>query len=152
MLLSPRRILFSSELHSDKEITFEAGLFTPDLIPYSHVRGYQDNQSVSPVLQLRLISCAEPVHYDDLKAQHHHRGAPRRIGHAMHYVAVDDGHWIVLISFSPVALQYVASDWWIGWHRQHSVYLLRLVSNNSRLLILPGPSFSYFFRLSTSFA
>lgn len=123
-------------------------LFTPNLIPCSHVRGDKTTKAYPPLLLLRLISTAEQAHYDDLMAQHHRRGALRRIGQELHYVAVNDGQWIALISFSPAALQCAARDQWIGWHRQHRTERLSLVANNSRFLILVGPVFSHLVRLS----
>ena len=96
-------------------------------------------QPYPPTLGLRLIGRGEQARYDDLMGQYHRRGALRRIGHELHYVATDsDGGWMALVSFSPAALKCAARDRWIGWHRQHRTDRLRLIANNSRFLILPG--------------
>ena len=51
-----------------------------------------------PTLALRLIGGGEQARDDDLMEQHHRRGALRRIGHELHYVATDsDGSWMALV-------------------------------------------------------
>lgn len=89
-------------------------------------------------LNLRLVNGEEQAQFDDLMAKHHRRGALRRIGHELHYVATDDDSWIALISFSPAALKCAARDQWIGWPQQYRTDRLRLIASNSRFLILPG--------------
>ncbi len=89
-------------------------------------------------LNLRLISTDEQSQFDDFMAKHHRRGALRRIGHELHYVVIDEGEWIALISFSPAALKCAARDQWIGWPQPYRTDRLRLIANNSRFLILPG--------------
>ena len=45
--------------------------------------------------------------------------------------------WVALLSFSAAALKCSARDRWIGWDFRHQYDRLKLVTNNSRFLILP---------------
>ena len=49
-----------------------------------------------------------------------------------------DGTWLALAVFSAPALKCRARDSWVGWDFRYQYGRLHLVSNNSRLLILPG--------------
>ena len=57
--------------------------------------------------------------FQQLMQEHHYLGALRKIGNTIRYVAVVDGHWLGLLSFSAAALKCVARDEWIGWSRAH---------------------------------
>ncbi|MCY4226461.1 MAG: DUF4338 domain-containing protein [Gammaproteobacteria bacterium] len=98
----------------------------------------QSSKAYPLELNLRLVQSDEMTQYDDLMAKHHRRGALRRIGHELHYVAGDQRRWIALISFSPAALKCAARDRWIGLISQIHNDRLRFIVNNSRFLILPG--------------
>lgn len=69
---------------------------------------------------------------------HHYLGALPKIGHTIWYVAIAQGQWLALLSFSAPALKCAARDEWIGWSCRHQYDRLNLVANNSRFLILPG--------------
>ena len=69
---------------------------------------------------------------------HHYLGALPKIGHTIWYVAIAQGQWSALLSFSAPALKCAARDEWIGWSYRHQYDRLNLVANNSRFLILPG--------------
>jgi hypothetical protein len=68
---------------------------------------------------------------------HHYLGDARPRGESLRYVALWQGHWLALISFSSAALKCAARDRWIGWSSRHQFDRLNLVTNNSRFLILP---------------
>lgn len=79
----------------------------------------------------------EPA-FQRLMQAHHYLGALPKIGHTIWYVAVAQGQWLALLSFSAPALKCTARDEWIGWSYRHQYDRLNLVANNSRFLILPG--------------
>jgi len=69
--------------------------------------------------------------------QHHYLGALPKISETLWYVAVFDDQWIAILSFSAPALKCSARDRWIGWDFRHQYDRLKLLTNNSRFLILP---------------
>ena len=95
-------------------------------------------------MQLDQISVRPIVEHEEekhleLMASGHYLGAIRRIGESICYVAIYEGQWIALISFSAAVLQCEARDRWIGWHYRHQTGRLKLLANNSRFLLLrPG--------------
>jgi hypothetical protein len=68
---------------------------------------------------------------------HHYLGALPKISETLWYVAAFADQWIALVSFSAAALKCSARDRWIGWDFRHQYDRLKLVTNNSRFLILP---------------
>lgn len=68
---------------------------------------------------------------------HHYLGSSRPLGETLRYIALYQGQWIALISFSSAALKCAVRDQWIGWSYRHQFDRLNLVTNNSRFLILP---------------
>ena len=69
--------------------------------------------------------------------EHHYLGALPKISETLWYVATFDDQWIALVSFSAPALKCAPRDQWIGWNFRHQYDRLKLVTNNSRFLILP---------------
>jgi|TARA_B100001964_G_C14225294_1_gene597319 hypothetical protein len=84
-----------------------------------------------------------PVHpteekrFQELMRKHHYLGALPKISETIWYVAIFRGQWVALLSFSASALKCSARDRWIGWNFRHQYDRLKLVTNNSRFLILP---------------
>ena len=70
--------------------------------------------------------------------EHHYLGRLPKISETLWYVALWREQWAALLSFSAAALKCAARDRWIGWSSHHQFDRLKLVSNNSRFLILPG--------------
>jgi len=68
---------------------------------------------------------------------HHYLGALPKISETLWYVALWGEQWLALVSFSAPALKCMARDRWIGWDFRHQYDRLKLVTNNSRFLILP---------------
>ena len=87
--------------------------------------------SVTPIFK------EEEPQYLQLMEDHHYLGAIPKIGETLWYVAIYEGHWVGLISFSAAALKCAARDRWIGWSYRHQSGRLKLIANNSRFLILP---------------
>lgn len=86
---------------------------------------------------VRPILPSEEQRYNQLMQDHHYPGALPEISETLWYVAVHGEQWIALLSFSAPALKCASRDRWIGWdlHRQYD--RLKLITNNSRFLILP---------------
>ena len=75
--------------------------------------------------------------FQQLLEQHHYLGAIPKIGQTLRYVAQYDGAWVAVLSFSASSLKCAARDQWIGWDARLQYGRLKLIANNSRLLILP---------------
>jgi hypothetical protein len=70
--------------------------------------------------------------------EHHYLGAMPKISETLWYVATFGDQWVALLSFSAPALKCSPRDRWIGWDFRHQYDRLKLITNNSRFLILPG--------------
>jgi hypothetical protein len=86
---------------------------------------------VQPVRRL------EEQRFQKLMQAHHYLGALPKISETLWYVATFTDQWIALLSFSAAALKCSARDRWIGWDFRHQYDRLKLVTNNSRFVILP---------------
>jgi hypothetical protein len=69
--------------------------------------------------------------------EHHYLGALPKISETLWYVATFGDQWVALLSFSAAALKCSPRDRWIGWDFRHQYDRLKLLTNNSRFLILP---------------
>ena len=85
-----------------------------------------------------IVAAADEARFRDLMQAHHYLGAVPGMGEAVRYVAHHRGRWLALAVFSAPALKCGARDRWIGWAYGVQFGRLRLVTNNSRFLILPG--------------
>jgi hypothetical protein len=86
---------------------------------------------VKPVLPL------QEQHFQQLMQEHHYLGALPKISETLRYIATFGDQWVALLSFSAAALKCSARDRWIGWNFRHQYDRLKLLTNNSRFLILP---------------
>jgi hypothetical protein len=86
---------------------------------------------------VRPVRPFEEERYQKLMQAHHYLGALPKIGETLWYVATWRDEWIALLSFSAAAWKCAARDRWIGWDFRHQYDRLKLVSDNSRFLILP---------------
>jgi hypothetical protein len=75
--------------------------------------------------------------FQTLMQEHHYLGALPKISETLWYVATFGDQWIALLSFSAAALKCSPRDRWIGWDFRHQYDRLKLLTNNSRFLILP---------------
>ncbi|MFZ0450611.1 MAG: Druantia anti-phage system protein DruA [Desulfatiglandaceae bacterium] len=75
--------------------------------------------------------------FKQLMQEHHYLGALPKISETLWYVATLGDQWVALLSFSAAALKCSVRDRWIGWDFRHQYDRLKLITNNSRFLILP---------------
>jgi hypothetical protein len=92
--------------------------------------------NLSEVL-VRPVHPLEEQRFQQLMQEHHYLGALPKISETLWYVAIFAEQWVALLSFSAAALKCSARDRWIGWEFRHQYDRLKLVTNNSRFLILP---------------
>jgi hypothetical protein len=88
-------------------------------------------------VHVRPVNQPEEPRFQQLMQQHHYLGALPKISETLWYVASFADQWVALLSFSAAALKCSARDRWIGWDFHHQYDRLKLVTNNSRFLILP---------------
>lgn len=86
---------------------------------------------------VRPVDRAEEQRFRLLMQEHHYLGALPKISETLWYVATFDDQWLALMSFSAAALKCSPRDRWIGWNFRHQYDRLKLLTNNSRFLILP---------------
>jgi len=86
---------------------------------------------------VRPVTRPEEGHFQELMQAHHYLGAMPKISETLWYVALFRDQWAALLSFSAAALKCSPRDRWIGWGCRHQYARLKLVTNNSRFLILP---------------
>lgn len=86
---------------------------------------------------VRPVCPFEEQRFQELMQTHHYLGALPKISETLWYIAAFADQWIALVSFSAAALKCSARDRWIGWDFRHQYDRLKLVTNNSRFLILP---------------
>jgi hypothetical protein len=78
----------------------------------------------------------EEQRYQELMQEQHYLGALPKIGETLWYVGAWQDEWVALLSFSAAAWKCAARDRWIGWDFRHQYDRLKLLTNNSRFLIL----------------
>ncbi len=92
--------------------------------------------NLSQVIVRPVVPNEEP-HFQFLMQKHHYLGALPKISETIWYVATVGDRWVALLSFSAAALKCSVRDHWIGWNLRHQYDRLKLITNNSRFLILP---------------
>jgi hypothetical protein len=86
---------------------------------------------------VRPVRAVEERRFQELMQEHHYLGALPKISETLWYAATFGDRWVALLSFSAPALKCSARDQWIGWEFRHQYDRLKLLTNNSRFLILP---------------
>ena len=86
---------------------------------------------------VRPVRSVEEQSFQQLMQEHHYLGALPKISETLWYIATFTDQWVALLSFSAAALKCSARDRWIGWDFRHQYDRLKLLTNNSRFLILP---------------
>ena len=81
---------------------------------------------------------AQLARYDTLMEAHHYLQNSQLVGERLRYVAVFDGEWLALLSWSAAAYHLKDRDAWVGWSTSQRRRRLALIANNSRFAILPG--------------
>lgn len=85
---------------------------------------------------VRPVGRCEEHRYEELMDEHHYLGHVPKISETLWYIALWRKQWTALLSFSAAAWKCAAR--WIGWSSRHQYDRLKLVTNNSRFLILPN--------------
>jgi len=88
-------------------------------------------------IRIQIVRPREEQRFQHLMQLHHYLGALPKISETLWYTATLNSDWIALISFSAPALKCTPRDRWIGWNFRHQYDRLKLLTNNSRFLILP---------------
>jgi len=86
---------------------------------------------------VRPVHRAEEQRFQNMMQEYHYLGSLPKISETIWYVAIWRDQWVALLSFSAAALKCTARDRWIGWDFRHQYDRLKLLTNNSRFLILP---------------
>ena len=86
---------------------------------------------------VRTVRSLEEPRFQQLMRAHHYLGALSKISETLWYVATFADQWVALLSFSAAALKCSPRDRWIGWDFRYQYDRLKLLTNNSRFLILP---------------
>lgn len=87
-------------------------------------------------VQVRPVRSTEEPRYQELMQEQHYLGDLPKIGETLWYVGAWQDEWVALLSFSAAAWKCAARDRWIGWDFRHQYDRLKLLTNNSRFLIL----------------
>ena len=88
---------------------------------------------------LRLARPDERRRWDATMAQRHYLGFQQFAGRGLRYVAEYQKCWLALIGWQSGAFKCRPRDRWIGWRPQEQFPRLRLIANNTRLLVLTPP-------------
>jgi hypothetical protein len=89
-------------------------------------------------VEVRLLEPGEYRRFQALLGKHHYLGRIKPVGERLCYVAADaTGRWLALLVFNPAAKHLKQREQWIKWTRRQCERRLRLVTNNSRFLLLP---------------
>jgi len=80
---------------------------------------------------------SEEHRFKHLMQSHHYLGSLPKISETIWYIATCGDAWVALLTFSASALKCSVRDRWIGWDLRYQYGRLKLITNNSRFLILP---------------
>jgi len=94
-------------------------------------------QQVLDQLRVRLIEPGEQERFDALLVEHHYLRSATAVGEQMRYVATYEGEWLGLALWAAPALHLRAREQFIGWEDEQRRVRLGLITNNTRLLVLP---------------
>ena len=88
---------------------------------------------------LRLVRPDERRRWDATMAEQHYLGFRQFAGRGLRYVAEYEKRWLALIGWQSGAFKCRPRDRWIGWRPREQFPRLRLIANNTRLLVLAPP-------------
>jgi predicted transposase YbfD/YdcC len=88
---------------------------------------------------VRLARPDERRRWDATMAEQHYLGFQRFAGRGLRYVAEYERVWLALIGWQSGAFKCGPRDRWIGWRPREQFPRLRLIANNTRLLVLGPP-------------
>ena len=86
---------------------------------------------------LRLARPDERVRWDALMDERHYLGFRQFAGRGLRYMAEYQKQWLALIGWQSGAFKCRPRDRWIGWRPQQQFPRLRLIANNTRMLLCP---------------
>jgi hypothetical protein len=96
-------------------------------------------QHLLKTVRLELIEPGEFARWNELIERHHYLHNAVLVGEVLRYAARDEtGRWIALLGYSSASLHLRVRDEWLGWSAEQRERRLRLITQNSRFLILPG--------------
>ena len=110
-------------------IQYLSGMEKSDFIPPPSVKD----------VTLRLARPDERRRWDATMAEHHYLGFQQFAGRGLRYVAEYQKRWLALIGWQSGAFKCRPRDRWIGWRPREQFPRLRLIANNTRLLVLGPP-------------
>ena len=87
-------------------------------------------------VQVRPVRSTEAPRYQELMRDQHYLGDLPKIGETLWYLGLWRDTWVALLSFSAAAWKCAVRDRWIGWDFRYQYDRLKLLTNNSRFLIL----------------
>jgi uncharacterized protein DUF4338/DDE family transposase len=97
-----------------------------------------DEQEILEHLQVRLLtSPKDTTRCDQLIVEHHYLHDATLVGEQLRYVAIYQGRWLALATWSGAAFHLKDRDEFIGWAFEQCRRRRPLLANNSRLLVLP---------------
>lgn len=104
----------------------------PNRLPDPH------QQRLIEEVQVRLADRKQLPRIHKLLDEHHYLGSLKPVGERVFYIATDvRGRWLAILVFSAAANHLRARDQFIGWSNEQRRRRLRLLTNNSRFLLLP---------------
>jgi GNAT superfamily N-acetyltransferase len=89
-------------------------------------------------IEVRRVEAHEVERWLALMRQHHYLSFGKSAGKRVLHVATLRGEWVALLCWAAAALHVKCRDEWIGWDSIAKRHRLRLVTNNTRFLVLPG--------------
>ena len=89
-------------------------------------------------IEVRPVEAHEVERWLAFMREHHYLGFGKSAGKRLLHVATIDGEWVALLCWAAAALHVKCRDQWIGWDGVAKTHRLRLVTNNTRFLVLPG--------------
>lgn len=98
-------------------------------------------QHLLKTVRLELAGPEEIGRWNELIEQHHYLHNATLVGEVLRYVARDETGawaWVALLGYSSASLHLRVRDEWLDWTPEQRARRLRLVTQNSRFLILPG--------------
>jgi len=96
-------------------------------------------QHLIKTVRLELVGPDQIGRWNELIERHHYLHNATLVGEVLRYVACDEaGAWVALLGYSSASLHLRVRDHWLGWTPEQRERRLRLVTQNSRFLILPG--------------
>lgn len=103
----------------------------------AHRRPGKDESTVLREVRVKLATAKQESRWNHLVCRHHYLKSADLVGEQLRYIVTDaQGQWLALIGWSAAALHLKARDQSIEWSERQRQGRLRLLAQNSRLVIL----------------